>query len=72
MLIALIYIINYNYVKAIGYNCKLIFFMLKGNTLLFPNSKRQIGLVGMLIGCGEIIGKRLKVVVCYFDILQQS
>lgn len=27
-----------------------------GNTLLFPNSKRQIGLVGMLIGCGEIIG----------------
>nr|XP_058962648.1 UNC93-like protein MFSD11 isoform X1 [Pocillopora verrucosa] len=27
-----------------------------GNTLLFPNSKRQIGLVGMLIGCGEITG----------------
>ena len=27
-----------------------------GNTLLFTNSKRQIGLVGMLIGCGEITG----------------
>ena len=27
-----------------------------GNTLHFPNSKRQIGLVGMLIGCGEITG----------------
>lgn len=27
-----------------------------GNTLLFHNSKRQIGLVGMLIGCGEITG----------------
>lgn len=27
-----------------------------GNTLAFPNSKRLIGLVGMLIGCGEITG----------------
>lgn len=27
-----------------------------GNTLHFHNSKRLIGLVGMLIGCGEITG----------------
>ena len=28
-----------------------------GNTRHFPHAKRQIGLVGMLIGCGEISGQ---------------
>ena len=40
----------------------------KGNTSLLPNNKQQIGLVGMLIGVGEITGNSLILIYLFVNL----